>query len=263
LPLQFFCQPGLDLLRSTTPLSRLVSIRLCPDPVIWWSMGSAQPLHVWIDHVFDHLVSDPPWYFAIDAMATSIGTEEWPETPETVVAHIAETFEHSGKLLSRFSDEQLNQGFWYLFYQGPPDFMGTLLDEGVTLACRLKALRSFPPLFEQVMAERCSSHLSHLGEKGANPLNSACYMWFDEVLDRFNPERLIQAQLETYLIGTLRVILAIPHDACRESALHGVGHWVRHYPGLADMADQLLSATPGLRPELIAYAESARAGNVQ
>jgi hypothetical protein len=225
-------------------------------------MGSAQPLQVWIEHVFDHPVSDPPWYRAIDAMATSTGTEEWPETPETIAAHIAETFEGSGKLLSPFSDEQLNQGFWYLFYPFPTDFMGTLLDETVALASRLRALRSFAPLFEQVMAVRCSSHLSHPGEKGANSLNSACYMWFDVLLDRFNPERLMQAQLEADLIGTLCVILAIPHDACRESALHGIGHWVRHYPQLADMADQLLSVTPGLRPELIAYAESARAGDV-
>ncbi len=186
--------------------------------------------------------------------------EEWREAPETVVAHIAETFEQSDKLLSRFADEQLNQGFWYLFYER--DLMEKLLDEGIPLACRLRALRSFAPLFEQVMAERCSWHLSHLDHKGASALNSACYMWFDEVLDRFNPERLVQAQLEAGLIATLRVILAIPHDACRESALHGIGHWVRHCPQLADVADQLLSGPPGLRLELIAYAECARAGKV-
>jgi hypothetical protein len=226
-------------------------------------MSRAQPLQMWIDHVFDRPVSDPPWYWATDTMATSTGTEEWPEAPGTVVVQIAETFERSGKLLSRFSDVQVNQGLWYLFYQGPPDLMGALLDEGVPLAWRLRALRSFAPLFEQVMAERCSSHLSHLGEKGANPLNGACYMWFDEVLDRFNPKRLIQAQLETDLIGILRVILAIPHDACRESALHGIGHWVGHYPQLADMADHFRSGARGLRPELVAYAESARVGNVQ
>src|ERR1700733_12019671 len=110
-------------------------------------MGSVQPLRVWIEHVFDHPVSDPPWCWAIDAMATSTGTEQWPETPETVVGHIAETFEHSGELLARFSDEQLNQGFWYLFWKGPPDFMGSLLDEEVPLACRRRALRSFAPLF--------------------------------------------------------------------------------------------------------------------
>jgi hypothetical protein len=222
-------------------------------------MSRAKPVQVWIDHVFDRAVSDPPWY---RAGAIANYEDEWPEAPETIVVHIAEAFEHAGTLLSGFSDEQLNQGFWYLFYDGPPGFMGTLLDEGVALARRLRALRSFVPLFEQVMAERCSPHLSYLNEEGANSLNMACYMWFDEVLDRFNPERLIQAQLDTEFIGTLRIILAIPHDACRESALHGIGHWVPHYPQLADMAGELVSRSPGLRPKLIAYAESARAGKV-
>jgi len=225
-------------------------------------MSSAQPLQVWIDHVFDHPVSDPPWHEAVDPEAASTGTEEWPEPPETVVGYIAEAFERSGTLLSRFSDEQLDQGFWYLFYPDPRGFMETLLDERVPLASRRRAVRSFVPLFEQVMAERCSSHLSHLDEKGAKPLNGACYMWFDEMLDRFNPERLIHAQLETDLVDTLHAILAIPQDACRESALHGIGHWVREYPQLVDMVDQFLPHTPGLRPELIAYAESARDGKV-
>jgi hypothetical protein len=219
-------------------------------------MSSVQSLHLWINHVFDHQAGNPPWYWGSNAI------EEWPEAPEKIVAHIAETLERAGELLSRFSDEQLNQGFWYLFYQGPPDFMGTLLDAGIPLAIRLRALRSFVPLFEQVMAARCSSCLGHLDEKGEKPLNSACYMWFDEVLDPYNPERLVQGKLHEELIITLRVILGIPHDACRESALHGIGHWVGHYPQLAGEVDQFLSSTPGLRPELVAYAESAKAGDV-
>ncbi len=225
-------------------------------------MNSVEPLQVWINHVFDHPVADPPWYWFADAPANFGAKKNWYEAPEDLVVHIAETFEHAGRLLSRFSDEQLNQGFWYLFYHGEPDFMGTLLDNRILLAIRLRSLRSFVPLFEQVMAARCSSHLSHLGEKDANALNSARYMWFDELLDRFNPQELKQAQLDAELIVTLRVILDIPHDACRESALHGVGHWVRHYPQLADIVDQFLSSTPGLRPELVTYAESARSGYV-
>jgi hypothetical protein len=118
------------------------------------------------------------------------------------------------------------------------------------------------PLFEQVMAARCSPHLSHLDEKGASALNSACFIWFDIVLDRCEPRRLAQAQLDAELTPTLSTILAIPHDACRESALHGIGHWVNEYPQLAGTVDEFLSATPGLRPELIAYAQSAKAGKV-
>jgi hypothetical protein len=220
-------------------------------------MSSVPPLHVWIDYVFDHAVSDPPWYWGSDA-----GEEEWPEAREDIIEHIAETFEHAGQLLSRFSDEQLNQGFWHLFFQSPPNFMGTLLEEKIPLAMRLRALRSFVPLFEQVMAARCSPHLAHFDEGGENPLNSACFMWFDELLDRFSPRRLAQAGLDEELIVTLRTILAMPHDACRESALHGIGHWVRHCPQLVETVDQFLSRTPVLRRELVAYAEFARSGKV-
>ena len=220
-------------------------------------MNVPEPLTVWINHVFNHPVSQPPWYY--NSPTTD---EEWPETRENVATHIAEAFEHSGPLLSRFSDEQLNQGFWYLFYR-TDDFMDTLLDTEVAAAIRLRALRSFVPLFEQVMAARCSSHLAHVvDEESENVLDSACYMWFDEVLDRFFPYRLFEAGLDSELVVTLRSVLAIPHDACRESALHGIGHWIRHLPHLADVIDQFLDTTPGLRPELIAYAQSARAGEV-
>ena len=221
-------------------------------------MIPVDPLHAWINQVFDHPESNPPWYHAEDAPEG----DAWKETPEEIALHITETFENADYLLSRFSDGQLNQGFWYLFDTWNPDFMGTLLDEGVSQETRLRALRSFIPLFEQVMAVRCSSHLSHLDEQGENPLNAACYMWFDELLDLFQPERLEQAKLSEELLRTLRDILAIPHDAWRESALHGIGHWVEHYSRLAATVDDFLAATPGLRPKLVAWAMRARAGQV-
>jgi hypothetical protein len=58
----------------------------------------------------------------------------------------------------------------------------------------------------------------------------------------------------------LRRLLAIPHDACRESALHGLGHWAIYYPQVAQMIDEFLRNTPHLRPELVTYAERARTG---
>jgi hypothetical protein len=68
------------------------------------------------------------------------------------------------------------------------------------------------------------------------------------------------------IIPTLRTLLAIPHDACRESALHGIGHLRRDYPEyepqLAAIIDDFLAGTPGLRLELMANAEQARHGNV-
>lgn len=59
----------------------------------------------WIEYVFDHAVTDPAWHWASDAA-------EWNEPPRQLAEHMTDAFEQSGRLLARFSDEQLNQGFW-------------------------------------------------------------------------------------------------------------------------------------------------------
>jgi hypothetical protein len=161
-------------------------------------MNDVERLQAWITHVFDHAVTEPAWYSSAGA-----SDGEWPDAPAIIAKHIAETFEQGCELLSRYSDEQLNQGFWYLFGYSRPGFMLTLLDEEIPVAVRLRALRSFVPLFEQVMTARCSPLLSHLDEQLANPLNIPCYMWFDEVFDRFPPDRLERATRYRPLGSTL------------------------------------------------------------
>lgn len=209
----------------------------------------------WIEHVFDHPVADPEWHWAPDS-------PEWQESPGQVAMHIAETFEQAGHLLARFSDEQLNQGFWYLVSNSCSDFMYCLVEPEPPLALRLRALRSFVPLFQQVMVTRCSPHLSHLDEPGANPLNSACYMWWDILPIHGCPEQSVRAEFDAEVLAVLRQLLRIPHDACRESALHGISEWSIYYPQVCGIVDEFLSITPGLRPELVSYARRARIGNV-
>jgi hypothetical protein len=212
-----------------------------------------------IAYIFDHPVANPEWYWSEDA-------PKWPGTREDTLVLIAQTFERGGELLACFPDEQLNQGFWFLAGDAPQNFMHTLADPKIPLAARLRALKSLVHLFEQVMAKRCSSHLSHLDEQPANQLNSACYMWWDllwhqlQVDDR--PEEPARAQFDAEVLLTLSRLLAIPHDACRESALHGIGHWARRNPHAGKIVDEFLSGTSSLRPELIAYAERASVGNV-
>jgi hypothetical protein len=188
---------------------------------------------------------------------------EWEGPPAQVATHIAEAFEESGRLLARFSDEHLNQAFWFLVSNSCSEFMYTLVDSGVPSASRLRALRSFVPLFEQVMAARCSPHLSHLDEHGANPLNGACYMWWDILPIHGCPEEPARAEFDAEVLVVLRRFLAIPHDACRESALHGISEWTIHYPQVAGMVEEWLASTPNLRPELASYAQRAKVGNVQ
>lgn len=208
----------------------------------------------WIAHVFDHPVADPEWHWSPDA-------PDWEDNAEHIVTLIADTFEHSGELLSRFSDAQLNQGFWYLVSAGS-NLMFSLVDQAVPLPTRLRAVRSFVPLFEQVMAVRCSPHLSHLDEQPANPLNSTCYMWWDILPVHGEPDDPKRVEFDAEILRVLPRLLSIPHDACRESALHGISEWQLYYPSIEVVVNEWLARAPDLRPELVSYARRAKIGNV-
>ena len=196
---------------------------------------------------------------------------QWPDNSEQIACLIAETFEHSGELLARYSDPQLDQGFQFLLDAGGSEFMFSLVRGDVPLPVRLRALRSFVPLFQQVMAVRCSAHLSHLdwpgssrqNEPGEKPLNGICYMWWDALPIHGRPDLPERAEFDAEALVVLERLLVIPHDACHESALHGIGHWANYYPQVAAVVDNFLAQTPTLRPELVAYARSARMGGVQ
>lgn len=187
----------------------------------------------WMDYVFD------PY------------DRSWEGNSEQVASLIAELFERSGELLTRFSDEQLDEGLNFILSAGRSEFMFSLVDSDVSAAVRLRALRSFVPLFEQVMAARCSPHLLHRDEQGAKPLNGVCYMWWDVLPIHGRPDDPSRAEFDAEVLVVLRRLLAIPHDACRESALHGIGHWAIYYPSVAKIVDDFLANTSGLRPELV------------
>ena len=77
------------------------------------------------------------------------------------------------------------------------------------------------------------------------------------------PEELERKEFDAEVLRVMAVLLRIPHDACRESALRGVGEWHSHYPDGKAIVDEFLAHTPGLRPELVTYARKAQHGNVQ
>jgi hypothetical protein len=209
----------------------------------------------WITYVFDHEVTDPAWHFVLDAPDLKV-------SPARAAEFISETFENSGDLLRRFSDGQLNQAFWFLVSSGNSEYMFCLSDTLVPMALRQRTLRSFVPLFEQVMAARCTPVLSHLDEPDGSPLNSACYMWWDILplvpAATAGPENATFADDDVFAV--LTELLAIPHDACRESALHGLGHWTFSNAKGVAIIDAFLAREGDLRPELIAYAKAARTG---
>jgi hypothetical protein len=88
-------------------------------------------------------------------------------------------------------------------------------------------------------------------------------MWWDALPIHGRPDLSERAEFDAEALVVLERLLVIPHDACRESALHGIGHWADYYPQVAAVVDNFLAQTPTLRPELVAYARDARTGGVQ
>jgi hypothetical protein len=115
------------------------------------------------------------------------------------------------------------------------------------------------------MSVRCAPLLSHLDEPGLKPLNSACYMWWDLLRSVIDPPVASATEskaLRNEVLAVLRHILTASHDACRESALHGLGHCASSDREAVELIiDDFLTA-PDLRPELKTYAERAKAGRV-
>ena len=208
----------------------------------------------WVAYVFDN----PPDYRWFDLLA------DWGNCPPAVlVTYLTRLFEQAGDLLAPFSNAQLNQSLWFLIGSGA-DAMQVLFDEDVPWPARERCLRAVFTLFRDCFAERCGAYLSHLDKSSDNPLNSICYMWWDLFPTWGRPDDPRHAQLDACVLEVLEQILALPSVACRESALHGLGHWAFRYPDrVASIIDEYLASQPRLRPQLNQYAAGARCGCVQ
>ncbi len=210
----------------------------------------------WVAHVFDHPVSEPRWFADPDAPF-------WIGTSATAIPYVTRLFEDPLPVISRYTDAQLAQGFWYLVSNGASDCMVALSDATVPAAERARCMRSFASVFRRVLAARCTPHLSHLDEPGAGPLNVTCYMWWDLLPFAGAPANPAQRDLDAAALAVMADALGLP-IACQESALHGLGHWHAAYPrDVESIVDRFLAAHAHARPELLAYARSARAGCVQ
>ena len=235
----------------------------------------------WVTYVFDHPASDsgiPKWARSSEALIDrpwylESDSERWNPSrqPEVTVAYLTNLFENAPRILTPFSDAQINQGFNFLVSNLSSTHMLALFNPAVPWSERKHCISSQYTLFEQFFAPRCFSHLSHLdtsetAQSRVSPLNGMCYMWWDMLHYYGNSEDPDCAEVGVACLEVMRMILELDSDACRESALHGLSHWQYAYPqhvqAIQASIDEFPDRHPGLRPELKAYARTARKGLV-
>ncbi len=133
-----------------------------------------QSCDAWIAHCFDHPVREPAWHFDVDAPVGSVSAA-------VAVAHLTRLFLSPSAVLAPYSDEQINQGLWYIAHAGNSDFVFAIVDATIPVTERVACVMAMAGLYDDLFAPRCAPTLGHApdGAAGELPLNSACYMWWD------------------------------------------------------------------------------------
>ena len=212
----------------------------------------------WLRHVFDHPVSDlnSAWYWDIDR-------DWWEEDSAATLEFMTRLFEHAAELLQPYSDAQLNQGLWFLVSNACSSHMFAPMNESLPWSARRRCILSIHQLYEQCFARRCSSHLSHIDEPGANPLNMVCYMWWDIIPLYGKPDDPAHREMDEAILQVMESTLQLDSIACRESALHGLGHWQHAYPErVGQIIDRFSMRQPDLPEKLRTYMQNAYVGYV-
>ena len=216
----------------------------------------------WLSYVFDHPVPSgelkSAWYWDLER-------ERWDENenPVDTVRFLTQAFEQAATVFQPYSDAQLNQGLWFIVSNSCSDHMFTLMDEALPWPEQKRCIYSFHKLFEQCFAKRCTPHLSHIDEPGAGPLNMVCYMWWDLIPFAGRPDNPAWKEFDRAILGVMESTLQLDSIPCRESALHGLGHWQMHYPErVGEIIDKFSMTRPQLPEKLQQYMINAYKGYV-
>lgn len=213
----------------------------------------------WLTYVFDHPIpvgQEEAWYWDIDR-------DWWPEDPAQAIQFMTRAFENAALVLQPYTDAQVNQGLWFIASNACSNHMFALMDESVPWTARQHCIASIHRLFEQCFARRCSPHLSHLDEPAANPLNLVCYMWWDIIPISGRPEDAMWKEFDQAILQVMESTLQLDSIPCRESALHGLGHWQPAYPErVGEIIDRFSMGQPQLPEKLRAYMINAYTGYV-
>ncbi|MDD5745634.1 MAG: hypothetical protein PHO30_00075 [Candidatus Omnitrophica bacterium] len=213
----------------------------------------------WISWIFNHEVVKPAWFYGINAPFYELNHD-------LSVQYVTRLFQEAGEKLSVFSDEQVNQGLYFLIDPGASGIICQAVVNDVELNKVRELIFTINNIYSNIFFKRCTPYLSHLNESGVGALNPVCYMWWDVSAfgslgrNTNSEESILEACLET-----MRKILELPHDACRESALHGLGHLVR-MNRKKTLCQHLIAEflrNNYLRQELRDYAKAAQNGTAQ
>ena len=177
-----------------------------------------------------------PWYWHADVEYDAVAVAEY----------YIRLFSDPKFLLSGFSKEQLEQGFWAILCGNIGCAVAEIIwNKDVPFGTRERCVRSMFHLFEKLFV--------------LDPLDTSVNMWWDALAYDWHCNNRVRSNggedqvMQDVMFETLERILALPDEACQMSALHGLGHL--HHPGTQDLIGRYLQGNVSLR--LRDYAQAA------
>lgn len=199
------------------------------------------------DSIFGHPVSDD-----------STDTNWWWKTdivfdPAEHVANLEAIFRHPEPLRSRYTSEQLEQGFWFLISGAPGGLEDVLWNTDVSWDARAELIHATVDLYRRLFAH--------------DALDTSAHMFWDALAYGYSvPTRHPESDAEhrrvqNAMFAALQQILRIDSLACQLAALHGLGH-LRH-PETESAITKYLERNPDLSEENRKFALACITGEIE
>lgn len=210
----------------------------------------------WLDETFGRAVAGEsnPQFIYRDVM-------EWPApvSDADALRYLIQVFEQPEDSLRYFSDRQIAAALWEL---GPRD-AHCVYNRDILTQDRMRLVASVEIFFRDFLDRRCAPALSHAADEHISPLNSACYMWWENIIMGGSEEDPDAARLYDKNLDVMEAVLGLPNPACKEAAIHGLGHEVPRSDRARAIIERFLSNPAGVDFKLIQYASTASSGCIQ
>jgi hypothetical protein len=201
------------------------------------------------------------FYDWVEAAAGQNRFELLPLDPLQTSKFLARFNDEIDQLINRLGEDSIASAIWEFYGCGGDVREATDPSLG---ASRISFMHSVKSLYSKGFAVYCSQYLGHLdqGKGSARPLNTPCYMLWDmdgiECRAFQHDQEMVKLSFEVLMHA-----LSIPHLACQESALHGLGHLAAvHQDQVHSVVQHALRANHILS-ELSDYAKRVVNGAVQ
>lgn len=215
---------------------------------------------VWVEQVFDHPVDQRNGGGWWDDEAPDFS--EVLADPARTLAYLTRLFRDGAALKSRYTRGQIGQGFWFLMCGACSDFARVLFNESLPWEDRRAGVEATGDLFETLMVPLYGDHLEPRSDETNDDRWNSCFMWWDLWPIWPGNDTEEHRRLRETGLGVLERILSLPSEACRESALHGLGHWHSFAAERTEPIVRAFLAKETMSDPLRAYAEAAADGNV-